>query len=298
MADENIYGRKVFFVAPPYTVKKDTIPALRDDEYETYIIEDYRTAWNIIKQNPDSVLFVNVDIHMPVMAWIAFLKKIKDDEQFKGLSIGILSSTNNDTVKQLLFSEIDPQAGLVCTNGSENQIYTDLANVLMLLQVKGKRQYVRANCLSDKNAKLLWTHDDKMHELKMVDISNVGSALLLPVKFRDQVQDKMIIRGAAMQIGSVNKNIDLVVYGIHDSGANILVITLFLNAGDPNLKSLTKKYIYDTLQAQMLASINNRPLDETDYISLGSQLAKELKEKNGTGKKESEENKENSSDGQ
>ncbi len=298
MADENIYGRKIFFVAPPYTVKKETIPALRDAEYETYIIDDYRTARSIIKQNPNSVLFVNVDIHMPVVAWIVFLKKFKEDELFRDLSIGILSSTNDDSTRQLLFSEVDPQAGLITTNGSEDQILTDIANILMLLQVKGKRQYVRANCLSDRNAKLLWTHNDKMHELKMVDISNVGSALLLPSKFRDQIQDKMIIRGAAMQIGSVNKNIDLVVYGLHDSGSNILVITLFLNAGDPNLKSLTKKYIYDTLQAQMLASINNCPLDETDYIYLGSSLARELKEKSIIERKESEEKKETSSDGQ
>ena len=53
-----IFGRKIYFINPPYAIKTTLIDRLRALEYEAYYIHDPRSAKAILENNPDSICFI------------------------------------------------------------------------------------------------------------------------------------------------------------------------------------------------------------------------------------------------
>ena len=83
MAEENrdLYGKKIYFVSPPYSIRNHVIPLLRNMEYEVYTIDNYRDLKNILRKNPYSVCLINLDSHLTTYGWYVFVDEFKDDEK-------------------------------------------------------------------------------------------------------------------------------------------------------------------------------------------------------------------------
>ncbi len=265
---ENIFGKKVYILNPSYQMKQEILAHLRDMEYETYIIENFRNAKNILRHNPESIVYINVDSQLTLYAWYCFILSLKKDPILSDVIVGILSN-NTETGVQALFmnnEEVGELAGGIISTKTDNiAVAVAVADVLAMHNAKGRRQYVRANCLSDKTATVLWTVDNMLYQVKMVDISSVGSALMVPVKYQNILQEKSVIRNATFRLGIKQVTISFVVYAVHQKEGNLLVITLFLPETPTSTKAVIKDYVYETLQNQMLIQINGEPMDRTDY---------------------------------
>ena len=88
--DFDMYGRKISFLNPAYAIKKDIISSLRKKEYEVYIIESFRDAKNLLRKNPDSVLFINIDAQLSIGAWFNFLRSFDKEESLKTIQATVI----------------------------------------------------------------------------------------------------------------------------------------------------------------------------------------------------------------
>ena len=68
-----VTGRKVYFLNPTYTLRDHIISALWDSEYEVYIIEDYQYVKNVLRKNPNSILYINIDVQLSFLSPHLFL---------------------------------------------------------------------------------------------------------------------------------------------------------------------------------------------------------------------------------
>ncbi|MBO7639007.1 MAG: hypothetical protein J6S91_08530 [Treponema sp.] len=274
MAEENrdLYGKKIYFVSPPYSIRNHVIPLLRDMEYEVYTIDNYRDLKNILRKNPYSVCFINLDSHLTTYGWFVFVDEFKEDEKLKDVSVGFISERITATEKEYFLKNLPLAGGIINPAGVMNKIAEKIADILEMNNAKGRRKYVRANCLNDKSAVLFYTQNNLLHQLKLVDISIVGAAVKLESN-DDLPQINSVIRSATLKLGTRQFIVDFVVFAIHQRGERQLMITLFVPETVSGFKTAIQEYIYDILQEQVMAEISNDKPDDKQYNQLGKSIA-------------------------
>src|SRR5574344_1201362 len=181
--DNPVYGRKVFFLDPPYSVRKNVIVRLQELEYEVYTIDDYRDAKNILRHFKDSICFINIDEGLSSDGWFNFIASFEEDETLKSIFLGVVSEHARKSDKDLFLLKAKIPAGFVPLNKKIDDITETIKGVLEINGAKGRRQYVRASCANDKDAILLYTTDSKMYQMKLLDLSSVGVAAILQPQY-------------------------------------------------------------------------------------------------------------------
>ncbi len=268
MAENPIFGRKIFFLNPTYSLLRQVIRLLRIAEYEVYVIEDYREAKNMLRSNPDSMLFISPSGMLSFDGWFNFVKSFQSEMQLENILVGFVVSTMKDEQKNLIFDFLKPAAGIIDINGSVEDVTNNLIDVLELNGAKGRRQYVRAPCLSDKEANLYWQDGNKIHSFKLIDISSVGIAVQASQQIKKSISEKSIIKNATLKLGSLQYDVSAVVLAIkpNQQNPNILTMVLLLLPDTPTeIKDKIRDYTQSMLQKIMLASISHIPLDTANY---------------------------------
>ena len=268
MAENPIFGRKIFFLNPTYSLLRQVIRLLRIAEYEVYVIEDYREAKNMLRSNPDSMLFVSPSGMLSFDGWFNFVKSFQSEMQLENILVGFVVSIMKDEQKNLIFDFLKPAAGIIDINGSVEDVTNNLIDVLELNGAKGRRQYVRAPCLSDKEANLYWQDGNKIHSFKLIDISSVGIAVQASQQIKKSISEKSIIKNATLKLGSLQYDVSAVVLAIkpNQQNPNILTMVLLLLPDTPTeIKDKIRDYTQSMLQKIMLASISHIPLDTANY---------------------------------
>ena len=74
-------------------MEKYLIENLRQNEYEVYIIKEYRKAKSVLSKFPDSMCFINIDEELSFSEWFNFMKSFQESDALKGIYLGILTET-------------------------------------------------------------------------------------------------------------------------------------------------------------------------------------------------------------
>ncbi|MCR5763180.1 MAG: hypothetical protein K6G00_07360 [Treponema sp.] len=277
------FGRKIFFLNPSYKIKNHIISELREQEYEVYEIENFKFAKNILRHNPDSILFVDTDSQMVINAWIAFMKTFEDETILKTIKLGILSERIDQDYANLIFELCNIEAGITSLSGDLNKVLDIIKGILEMLGAKGRRNYVRYSCVNDKNVQMFWTHDNKMHQFKILDISSVTIAVRVPNTLSAPLHVSFTLDNAQIVLGTRVIPLRLVTYLIKDTPTGKIAILLYHQNTSTTLKTTIKEFISQSLQKQIISAINSEAKDSTDYIMLAKQLylTRELEEKKG-----------------
>ena len=99
--DVSIFGRKIFFVAPPVNVHPYVTGKLRENEYEVYTIKEYKAAKGVLRNNPESIVFLNIDdASLSSKGWFNFIKSFQDDEVLKTCKLGVISNRSRAKDKE------------------------------------------------------------------------------------------------------------------------------------------------------------------------------------------------------
>ena len=181
------FGRKIFFLNPTYSVKKDIVSDLEKNEYEVYVIENYRDAKNLLMKNPDSILFINADAQLSVGAWYNFVRTLERDETLATTITAIMTERMKQSDKDLFVKTAHLRGGIIDFDDGLSSVAKKINEVLLAFDAKGRRQYVRANLVYDRDASLFWNHGSKMHQLRLLDISSVGMAVKIPKVLENQI---------------------------------------------------------------------------------------------------------------
>ncbi|MCI5830896.1 MAG: hypothetical protein UHY90_07220 [Treponema sp.] len=274
MAEQNesnleIFGRKIFFLNPAYPVKKEIIPKLQAQEYEVYTIENYKEAKPLLRKNPDSILFINLDAQLTVPGWFNYVRTFDREDILQTIKVVVMS----ERIKQSdinIFNKFAhlPYEVIEFNEGIEGVI-NQVQKIVLDLNAKGKRQYVRANLSHDKDAALFWNYGSKMHHLKLLDISSIGMAVRCPAVLENQIIVKnFLLQDVTMRLGTKQVVVEAVIYGTKQTTEGPLWILLLLPSTAPAIKEEIRAYVSKTIEEKMLASINGERKDDEDYAVL------------------------------
>lgn len=266
--EKSIYGRKVFFVNPSTSFEASVIGRLRLMEYEVYAIEDYRKAKPLLRKNADSICFFLIENQLSLKGWHNFIKSFEEEGVFSPLDVGILIPDLPDDKQANFLAELQYAAGLIKLNQDQESMFHEIVKALDAKNAKGMRKYVRANCLNDSQADLLWLKDNKMFKLKIIDISSVGIAAKLSNGQANAVFINQIIEGVTLNLKNVQLSVDIKISAIKAAGDFLLVVIMFNTSTSPEAINKIRGYIANNLQESLRSSLRATDLDRIDYEKL------------------------------
>ena len=274
MAEQNeseldIFGRKIFFLNPAYPVKKEIMSRLQAQEYEVYTIESYREAKPLLRKNPNSLLFVNIDAQLTHAAWFNYIRTYDRADILATIKICVISERIKASDVAIFNKFVNMVSDVIEFNEGIEGVAKQIQKILDETNAKGKRQYVRANLTHDKDASLFWNHGSKMHQLKLLDLSSVGMAVKCPAVLENQIIAKnFLLQDVTMRLGPKQMVVEAVIYGIKSTPEGTLWILLLLPSTPPSIKEEIRTYVSKTIEEKMITSINGERKDDEDYALL------------------------------
>ena len=242
---------------------------LQAQEYEVYTIESYREAKPLLRKNPNSLLFVNIDAQLTHAAWFNYIRTYDRDDILATIKICVISERIKASDVAIFNKFVNMVSDVIEFNEGIEGVAKQIQKILDETNAKGKRQYVRANLTHDKDASLFWNHGSKMHQLKLLDLSSVGMAVKCPAVLENQIIAKnFLLQDVTMRLGPKQMVVEAVIYGIKSTPEGTLWILLLLPSTPPSIKEEIRTYVSKTIEEKMITSINGERKDDEDYALL------------------------------
>jgi hypothetical protein len=268
-SEVDVYGLKVFFINPSYSVSRSIVLELRKKEYEVYVIENYRDTKNILRRNQNSIIFINIDAHISVGAWFNFVRSFEKAEALSKVHVAVISEKIKPTDAEIFRKNLEGPEFYFDFNEGIDNIKEQVLLLLDKLNAKGKRQYVRATLRNDNEAALFWDHGSRMHKLRLIDISSVGMAAIIPSVLNDQIIAKnYLLHNVTMRLRSRQLTIEAVIFAVRQSPAGTVWVLLLMPNTPTLVKDEIRDYVSKVLEESLMASINDDPKDDMDYSQL------------------------------
>lgn len=268
MAEEekkDLFGHKIFFLYPSYSFQTDILQRLRTMEYEVYTIQDYRLVRNILFKNRNSILYVNIDLIFNTATWVNFLYMLQEQDSLASNKFGIITEkADTNTIKNIEL-QVKHEAGIIRLENDSEENVRNIVKQLDSMDAKGRRQYVRANCLDDKIAEVFWLTNNTMFKLKIIDISAAGLAVIIPEKQKNSFKPGQLLQNINLMIKGKPMPIDAKIYAIKPGQNYLIGILMIEYTTDKNAMNLIRDYVAETLDKKIQASIYGMDLDRNVY---------------------------------
>ncbi len=261
-----IYGRKIFFINPSNSVQREIIQNLHKKEFEVYIIENYRDAKNVLRLNPDSILFINIDAQLTVAGWFNFIRSFDKEDALKSIIVYVISEKIKPHDIEIFSKFSEAEDTVLDFSKGTLPLSEAIDKILEKKNAKGKRQYIRINLLHDKDASLFWNHGSKMHQLKLIDLSSVGMAVRIPESLKKiSVAKNYLIDTMTLRLGSRQVVVGAIIFAIKETPHGTEWV-LLLPAHTPTaVKEEIRYYIFKTIEGKMQSIIDESKKDDNDY---------------------------------
>jgi hypothetical protein len=147
-------------------------------QHETAIIRDSRVVLPVLRCFPRSIVYFNIDSHMPQNALEQIIRGVLNTQEEHGAEVGILSYNKNDELAQHYLMDLGVTCGYVTLSLGFEKSARIVIKALEAVEARGKRQYVRVKAPTGK-ASLNIASDADQIEGTIIDISIVGLAAIL-----------------------------------------------------------------------------------------------------------------------
>ena len=267
--DFDIYGRKIFFLNPSPSIEADLIAPLRRDEYEVYIIENFRDAKNVLRQNPRSILFADIDSQLSVPEWFNFIQSFKREDSLHQILVFTLSSKLKPTEAAVFrkFSSVD-DCVLDLTLGAQT-IAQQVNEMLSRHNAKGRRKFLRVDLSFDKNSSMFWNYSGQIHEMHFCFLSSVGMAVKVPPSLVNlKVEKGFELKGLTLKLGTHQTEASAQVFALRRTFVETVWILLLAEDTTESVKDQIRDYVFQVLEERVQLSVNGFKQDETDYTQM------------------------------
>ncbi len=261
-------GKKIFFLNPPFDFKKIIIPMLSDLEYETYVIENYRHAKSILREQSDAICFVCIDGEMPIEHWYNFVVSCNKDQTLSGIFFGIMSAHAGTSDRNHFLLNASIPAGFVSLVSKKDELITKLEGILRINNAKGIRKYVRVDCVSDKLISALCEIDGKQHVLRIENISSAGLLCSAPATLATEFSANLLLKDFLLSLRSQKIKCVTVVLKSFVSNGKLSIVLLFTKGLSFAAKSAIQAYIRFFLQNSIETALATTQPDTEDYSKL------------------------------
>ncbi len=260
-----LFGRKIFFVNPTFNIEKYLIDYLRKNEYEVYILKDYRKAKKILSVYPDSMCFIDIDAELSYSEWYNYMKSFSVIPELQGIYLGIVTQSASWEDKDKFLMNIRLPGGFTQIVKKEKTL-ENFAAILDLNGAKGRRKYLRLDTRTERDVSGYLTSQGKLYAINIKDISSVGFAIIYKQELMPLFQKNTLIRNLCLSAGRKSMVCSCIVFDtqVNPDGSAMSVLML-TNENPDSTKIYIRNYIFQKFDAKMNTLIENVEKDDTRY---------------------------------
>ena len=245
----DILGKKIFFLYPSAVVQNQIIPQLVQQEFEVYIVRDHSGLRRILKENPNSVVFVNLYDGIQEKEWETWIQGIMQDPLTSAVAIGILVTTEDETLKRKYLTVLKISAEYTVVKSDLSLSLRQVLDVLKGVDAKGRRKYLRAIIENTGSATVNVPLNGQFINGVVKDISVVGFSCVFE---RDQELTKnSLFQDIQLRLQSQLLKAEGIVFGSRMDDEAKTYVVLFTQRTDPDVKVRIRKFIQQQFQNKM-----------------------------------------------
>lgn len=267
-----IFGRKVFFVNPPFVVEKKLSEWLKDQEYEVYLIKDYRDAKSVLRYYEHAMCFIFIDDGLSLRGWFNFIKSFEEEELLKSIYIGIMAHKTPEASVQKFIMNLKLPGGYVNLGEEPEVALKQLEGILELNGAKGERKFLSLTCNNLEALTGYIAYGSKLYSMSFENISSIGITCSLPPDLAGMLKKGTILNNVALSLGRWSVITECVVLSVNTMGDKIIAVLLFSLNTPAEVKSSIRRFIYDVLNKHLDTILKQSVQDKFNY-SAGSPAA-------------------------
>ena len=195
-----LFGRKIFFVNPTFNIEKYLIDYLRKNEYEVYILKEYKKVKRVLSVYPDSMCFIDIDEQLSYSEWYNYMKSFSLIPELQGIYLGIVTQNATWEDKDKFLMNVRLPCGFTLISKQE-KILEHFAAILDLNGAKGRRKYLRLDTRNEKDVSGYMTSEGKLYTINIKDISSVGFAITYKQELMSMFQKNTLLRNLCLSAG-------------------------------------------------------------------------------------------------
>ena len=252
-----VFGRKIFFLNPSFVVENYIIDYLKKNEYEVYVLTDFRKAKGILSANEDSMCFVNIDSEMPYAHWFNFMKSFSLSDKLKTIYLGVISEKAGWEDKDKFMMNIRLPGGFH-------------------LIAKGRRKFLRLDTRNEHDVSGYLAAGGKLFALTIRDISSAGFAVIYKQNIVNLFQKNTLLRNLNISAGRKSMVCSCIVFNtqLNEDGTAMSVLML-TNENPESTRTYIRNYIFEKNAAKIEFELKGIDNDSSSYSD--TELYKSLK---------------------
>ncbi|HHU35746.1 MAG TPA: hypothetical protein GXZ47_00815 [Treponema sp.] len=258
-------GKKVFFLYPPSVIRDELIGRLLDQEYEVYMLKDIKMIDPLIRRHTDSLVFVNIDAGLTEPEWEEWIRKTKDDPKTAQIGIGIVSYNTDEELQKKYLMDIGIQCGFIKLKLGLDESTRILLATLKANEGKGRRKYVRANCVNDTVSGINLREGPIQTSGRLLDMSIVGFSCMLDPD--PSFVKNSILHDVQLRLRASLMRTKVVVFGSRTHEGRTVYVMLFAEQHTQASRDKIRNFIQLTLQADIEIEITTARLVDQEEIT-------------------------------
>ena len=247
MAALGKFGKKVFFLYPHSVIHDEMVTELFKHEYEIYLLKDHQKCIQILENNPDSILFINIDEAMDEPAWEEYIRSIMRTPATKDVRIGILTYNESQDLAKKYLMDIGLPCGYIRLKLGLAESTKIILRTLAANEAKGSRKFVRTRCMN--NATFNFKHSGTIREGDINDISVAGMACKLYKN--TEIPVRSLIKGIQLNLKGALCLVDGFLAGIRREDDDWVYVIMFTPNMSTQNKEKIRYYIQKNLQQEI-----------------------------------------------
>ena len=262
-----LFGRKIFFVNPTFNIEKYLVDYLRKNEYEVYILKDYRKAKKILSVYPDSMCFIDIDAELSYSEWFNYMKSFSVIPELQGIYLGIVTQDAGWEDKDKFMMNIRLPGGFtVISNNKREKLIEHFAAILDLNGAKGRRKYLRLDTRSERDVSGYMTYQGKLFTLNIKDISSVGFAITYKQDIVYLFQKNTLVRNLCLSVGRKSMVCSCIVFNTQTNpDGTAMSVMMLTNENPEETKNYIRDYIFQKFDSKINTLLENVEKDDTRY---------------------------------
>jgi hypothetical protein len=253
--DSSSDGKKIFFVYPNKPILENIVPGLIGNGYEPYLLDDLHYTDKVCSHYKNSVVLLNIDQSIKKVSWYEYIKKLKLNEAYGSIDIGIISEEDSDAVI-LNFSDFSFNVAYLSFIHGINFCRQVLLNILEKTNAKGKRRYVRVKCDNIYHASFSIKVGNHIIAGQICDISVAGMACTLSEKI--QLHTGSVLNDIQLRLMGTIVSVSGKIVGTRSCNGMTIYVVMFNEIRDNSLQYRLVMFISHMLQENIKSLFLNQ----------------------------------------
>jgi hypothetical protein len=243
----DILGKKIFFLYPSAMIKNTIVQELIQQEYEVYVTKSHNTLPGFLKRDNAAVVLININEGLDKTRWEEWVRSVLGSKETAQTSIGILTNTTDDALREKFILEIGVQCGFTVVKSDVTAALRQLIENLRAVEAKGRRKYLRAG--KEIGAVINLPLNNVFVNGQVRDISAVGFSCILDQN--PSLAKNALLQNIQLKLQGRILKVEGIVYGSREEEDGRCYVCLFTQRVDSGARARIRESIQQHLQAKM-----------------------------------------------